>query len=110
MTQRIDKNGLQVDERLARNLDDRAIPGSGVSAEDFCAGFAKLITDMAPKNIALLDHRDVIQAQIDDWHIRHRNQPHDHEGYKAFLREIGYLIEEGPAFEIETANVDPEIA
>ncbi|MEO0772181.1 MAG: malate synthase G, partial [Pseudomonadota bacterium] len=35
---------------------------------------------------------------------------HDHEGYKAFLKKIGYLVEEGPDFEIETTNVDPEIA
>jgi malate synthase len=40
----------------------------------------------------------------------HRNQPHDHEAYKAFLEEIGYLVPEGEDFEIETENVDPEIA
>ncbi len=110
MTQRIDKHGLQVDEQLARFVDDDALPGTGVSGDDFWSGFAKLIGDMAPKNRALLEHRDAIQAQIDDWHTRRRNQPHDHEGYKAFLKEIGYLVDEGPDFEIETANVDPEIA
>ncbi|MEM6588452.1 MAG: malate synthase G [Pseudomonadota bacterium] len=110
MTQRIDKHGLQVDERLARFVDDEALPGSGVSGDEFWGGFAKLIGDMAPKNRALLAHRDAIQTQLDDWHSRRRNQPHDHEGYKTFLKEIGYLVEEGPDFEIETANVDPEIA
>jgi malate synthase len=49
-------------------------------------------------------------GQIDAWHIRHRNAPHDHEAYKRFLEEIGYLLPEGEAFEIETAGVDPEIA
>ena len=29
---------------------------------------------------------------------------------RRFLDEIGYLLPEGPAFQIETANVDPEIA
>ena len=38
------------------------------------------------------------------------NTPHDHEAYKAFLKDIGYLVEEGDAFEIETSNIDPEIA
>ena len=110
MGQRIDKNGLQVDERLVRFLDDHALPGSGVSTQQFWTGFAQLIQTMSPKNKALLDRRDQLQSQIDDWHTRRQNQPHDHEGYKSFLKDIGYLHEEGPDFEIETANVDPEIA
>ena len=66
--------------------------------------------DFAPKNRALLAKRDDLQAQIDAWHIARRGQPHDHEAYKAFLAEIGYLLPEGPAFTIDTTNVDPEIA
>ena len=31
------------------------------------------------------------------------------EEYKKFLKEIGYLKDEGPDFEIETTNVDDEI-
>ncbi|MEO0750776.1 MAG: malate synthase G [Pseudomonadota bacterium] len=110
MGQRIDKNGLQVDPRLAEFLDNRALPGSGVTSEAFWNGFADLVTSLAPKNRTLLARRDEVQAQVDAWHVRHRNQPHDHEGYKAFLKEIGYLVEEGGDFEIETQNVDPEIA
>ena len=110
MGQRIDKNGLQVDERLVRFLDDHALPGSGVSTQQFWSGFAQLIQTMSPKNKGLLDRRDELQNRIDDWHTRRQNQPHDHEGYKSFLKDIGYLHEEGPDFEIETANVDPEIA
>ena len=110
MGQRIDKNGLQVDERRVRFLDDHALPGSGVSTQQFWSGFAQLIQTMSPKNKGLLDRRDELQNRIDDWHTRRQNQPHDHEGYKSFLKDIGYLHEEGPDFEIETANVDPEIA
>jgi malate synthase len=58
----------------------------------------------------LLDVREDLQQQIDAWHLARRNQPHDHEAYKAFLEEIGYLLPEGPDFEIDTENVDPEIA
>ena len=110
MGQRIDKNGLNVDEHLVQFLDDHALPGSGVSAEQFWSGFSQLIQTMSPKNKALLARRDDLQSQIDDWHTRRQNQPHDHEGYKTFLKDIGYLHDEGPDFEIETANVDPEIA
>ena len=110
MVQRIEKHGLQVAEDLARFVDDKALPGTGVSPDGFWSGFAALINEMAPKNKAFLDRREELQSQIDDWHIRHRNQPHDHEAYKQFLKDIGYLVEEGPDFEIETSNVDPEIA
>ena len=110
MVQRIDKHGLQVAEELAAFIEDEALPGTGVSGEAFWSGLASLVGDLAPANKALLERREELQKQIDEWHIRHRNQPHDHEAYKAFLYEIGYLIEEGPDFEIETENVDPEIA
>ena len=110
MGQRIDKHGLQVAGDLARFVDDQALPGTDVAPETFWSGFAALVSDMTPRNKAFLEKRHDLQGQIDDWHIRHRNQPHDHEGYKQFLKEIGYLVEEGPDFEIETTNVDPEIA
>jgi malate synthase len=110
MVKRIDKNGLQVAEELASFVDEKALPGTDVSAEAFWSGFAAMVGDLAPKNKAFLEKREELQSQIDDWHVRHRNQPHDHEAYKRFLKDIGYLVEEGPDFEIETANVDPEIA
>jgi malate synthase len=110
MVQRIEKHGLQVAEQLARFVDEEALPGTDLSADDFWSGFAALVEEMTPKNMALLARREELQNQIDDWHIRHRNQPHDHDAYKRFLEEIGYLVEEGPDFEIETSNVDPEIA
>ena len=110
MVERIEKHGLQVAGQLARFVDEDALPGTDVSADAFWSGFAALVREMAPRNKAFLDRREELQGQIDDWHIRHRNQPHDHEAYKQFLEDIGYLIEDGPDFEIETANVDPEIA
>ncbi|MFG6497909.1 malate synthase G [Sulfitobacter sp. 1A13191] len=110
MTGRIDKNGLQVEPALVDFIEGSALPGTGVDADVFWAGLSDLVHDLGPKNRTLLEKRAEIQAKIDDWHRARVGQPHDAESYTAFLREIGYLLPEGSAFQIETQNVDPEIA
>ena len=110
MTKRTERAGLQVDSILARFVEDEALPGTGIAPAAFWSGFAGLLHDFAPRNRALLAKRDDLQAKIDAWHIARRGQPHDHAAYKAYLAEIGYLLPEGPAFSIETMNVDPEVA
>lgn len=110
MTGRIAKNGLQVERQLADFIETRALPGTGVSADTFWSGLATAIATLGPKNRALLDKRTALQSSIDDWHKARRGQPFEAEAYEAFLREIGYLVPEGPDFSIETANIDPEIA
>ncbi|MEP2031511.1 MAG: malate synthase G [Paracoccaceae bacterium] len=110
MTQRVMRNGLQVDALLAQFIEEKALPETEVKAAAFWSGLGKLIHDLGPKNKALLEKRDALQSQIDAWHMAHRGAPHDHEAYKAFLTEIGYLLPEGEDFAIDTANVDQEIA
>ncbi len=110
MADRLDKHGLQVDPQLATFIEAQALPGTGVAVDAFWAGFSALVHDLGPKNRMLLAKRAEIQGQVDDWHIARKGQAHDAVAYQAFLREIGYLVPEGDAFEIETANVDPEIA
>jgi len=110
MSGRVDKQGLQVASELADFIETRALPGSGVDADAFWTGLSEIVHELGPENRALLEKREDIQAKIDAWHVAHRDAPHDHEAYSAFLREIGYLLPEGPDFEIETANTDPEIA
>ncbi|AHD01369.1 malate synthase G [Leisingera methylohalidivorans] len=107
---RVEKQGIQVAPELADFIEKQALPGTGVEAEAFWAGLAELVNGLGPENRALLDKREKMQAEIDAWHIANRDKPHDHEGYKAFLTGIGYLLPEGGDFEIETRNVDPEIA
>ena len=110
MATRVQRGSLQVDQILADFLENRALPGTGVSAERFWAGFAELIHDFGPQNRALLIKRDKLQGWIDDWHRVRRTEPLDHANYAEFLRKIGYLLPEGEDFQIDTANVDPEIA
>ena len=110
MTQRVNRHGLQVDQILADFIETKALVGTKVSAEDFWAGMATLAQTQGAKNHVLLSKRESLQAQIDAWHIANRKGPHDAAAYKAFLQDIGYLLPEGDDFEIDTTNVDPEIA
>ena len=110
MSDRVERQGLQVAAQLADFIEVNALPGTGVTADVFWTGLSELVHDLGPKNRALLARRKDLQTQIDAWHIARRGQEHDALAYEAFLREIGYLLEEGPDFSIDTANVDPEIA
>ena len=107
---RVTRSDLQVSTILAEFIENEALPDSGVQTAAFWQALSSLIHEFAPRNRALLETREQLQAKIDDWHLRHRNQPHDHEAYKAFLSGIGYLVPEGEAFEIDTSRIDPEIA
>ena len=110
MTNRVERHGLQVAEELATFIETQALTGLNVAADTFWQGLSSLAHDLGPKNQALLQKREDLQTQIDDWHKDHRGKPHDHQAYKTFLTEIGYLLDEGDDFEIDTTNVDPEIA
>ncbi len=105
----VEAHGLSIDKRLYEFIVTQAIPGTEVEADAFFAGFSRIVHDLAPKNRALLAKRDDLQAQIDAWY-RKNGAPADLAAYESFLREIGYLLPEGPDFKIETANVDPEIS
>ena len=110
MSDRIEKYGLRIARSLADFIDHEALPGTGVTAYRFWQGLSDLAHDFGPKNRSLVAHRELLQSQIDDWHTARKGQPHDAGAYKAFLQEVGYLIPEGADFEVETSNVDPEIA
>ena len=110
MTTYIDKSGLHVAEDLVRFIEDRALPGTGIDADRFWHDAAALLGRMAPENAALLARRDDLQAQIDAWHVAHRGQPIDAAEYHAFLRAIGYLVEEPEPFAITSDLVDDEVA
>lgn len=110
MSASINVHGLKVDAELHRFIEQEALPGTGVDPASYWAGFAALFRDLAPVNKRLLDRRDALQAKIDGWHIARRGQDIDQDAYETFLREIGYLLPEGPDFTISTANTDPEVS
>ena len=104
-----EKNGLRIDTQLHDFVVNEAIPGTGVSADDFFQALSAIIHDLAPKNRALLATRDDFQAKLDDWY-RKNGAPNDLGAYESYLREIGYLLPEGSDFKVSTDNVDAEIA
>jgi len=105
----IEASGLRVARELHDFVVEEALPGTGVDAAAFWAGLSAIVHELAPKNRELLARRDAIQEKIDAWH-RENGAPLDMAAYRAFLKEIGYLLDEGPDFTVTTENVDPEIA
>src|SRR5690554_7070594 len=95
MTGYVQKGGVQVAQALYDFINEQAIPGTGIDAERFWAGVDTLINDLAPKNKALLEKRDELQAKIDAYHQERKGKAHDAVEYKAFLQEIGYLLPQG---------------
>ncbi|WP_370320106.1 malate synthase G [Oricola sp.] len=103
-------DGLTIDKGLYDFITDEAMPGTGLEAKDFWPAFSKIVHELGPKNRALLAKRDDLQAKLDAWYREHREDGYEMPEYEAFLKEIGYLVPEGDAFSVSTANVDPEIA
>ena len=108
--QYIKKGSLSVSTDLESFLRSEVLPGLDLSEEHFWTSLEKIINEFSPKNKTLLGIRESMQGQIDAWHLANPGQEKNLDAYKNFLKEIGYLLEEGGDFKITTANVDPEIA
>ena len=103
-------NNLKISEELLSFVNKELLKDLDISSEKFWKGFDNAVHDLAPKNKELIQIRENLQKKIDDWHINNKGNEIEIEQYKKFLKEIGYLKEEGPDFKIETSNVDDEIA
>ncbi|MET0838206.1 MAG: malate synthase G, partial [Marmoricola sp.] len=107
--ERVQAGGLAVAAQLHRFVEEEGLPGSGVEPEAFWAGLDAIVHDLAPRNRELLARREELQARLDDWHREHPGTP-DAETYLAFLREIGYLLDEPADVSASTTDVDDEVA
>jgi malate synthase len=106
----IEIGGLKVNEELYDLVRDEIAPGTGVEPDEFWKALGKLVQELGPKNRTLLEKRDTLQKQIDDWCLARRDQSIRPDECRDFLTKIGYLVPEGEDFEVSTANVDREIA
>ena len=110
MSERVEIGGLGVARSLHDLVNDEITPGTGVEPGAFWRALASIVRDLGPKNRALLERRDLLQAQIDAWHTEQTARPLDPAKYRTFLESIGYLLPAGEDFRIETTNVDDEVA
>jgi malate synthase len=106
---RVNVSGLQIARELHDFVMAEVLPGLDLPAEGFWSDFAGMVGQFAPRNRILLQMRDEMQAKLDAWH-RGNGSPSNMAEYMSFLNEIGYLVPEGPDFQIATTNVDAEIA
>ena len=107
MTARIQKGKLAIAKELYDFIENEVLPVTGINSDTYWKNFEEVVSDLSPKNTALLAKREDLQAKINEWH---RNNSFDLEKYKAFIQEIGYLLPEVEDFKITTENVDEEIA
>jgi malate synthase len=110
MTARTTVHGLQVATELYRFIEDKVLPGTGVGSATFWKGFDGIVSDLAPRNAALLGERDRLQAELDTWHKANPGPIRDMAAYRGFLEQIGYLVPPPAGAKATTANVDAELA
>jgi malate synthase len=110
MVEMVERAGLQVAAELADFVEARVLPGLEIASETFWTDASAIFARFALENRALLAERDRLQSLIDDWHKARAGQPIDPDAYPAFLREIGYLVEEPAPFQVTSERVDDEVA
>ena len=108
MTERVNEGKLSISPSLHALLEQEIAPDLNLDTAKFWQDFQKIAEKYIPINEDLLKKREELQTKIDEWHLS--NKDFDFDSYKSFLKDIGYLVEEGADFEISTANVDAEIA
>ena len=100
---------LNISKHLKDFLENEVLDGLDISKEHFWSSFEEIVNEFSPRNKALLQKREDIQTQIDNWHLERKGQDFNHAEYKSFLTDIGYIAPRSPDFLISTDNVDPEI-
>ena len=106
----IKKKELQINSKLFDFVNNEIIPGTNIKSEEFWNNFGNTVRELAPINKNLIQKREDIQKKIDKWHKKNKGKELNKKDYLKFLKSISYIVEEKNDFNIETTNVDEEIA
>ncbi len=110
MSTRTPVHDLQVATELYDFVNQEVLPDVGVAQDAFWRGFSTIVTELAPRNAALLAERERLQAELDTWHRANPGPIRDMRAYRAFLEGIGYLVPQPKKVKITTTKVDAELA
>ena len=105
-----EKSGLKINKKLLDFVNNEVIPGTNIKSEEFWTSFGKIVHELAPINRKLIQKRKDIQKEIDEWHKKNKGKEFDKKEYLDFLKSISYIVDGKDEFNIETENVDDEIA
>ena len=108
--EKIIKGNLKIDSKFFDFINNEVIPGTSINLNNFWSNFDNAIQELTPINNQLLKEREEIQKKIDEWHKARKSSVLDDAEYINFLKSISYIVEEKENFQINTSNVDEEIA
>ncbi|WP_163931728.1 malate synthase G [Paraferrimonas sp. SM1919] len=99
---------LQFNSQLVQFIDEQVLPFTKLNPTAFWDGFAQIVEKHSPRNIELLQKRDLLQHAINEYFKNGGSV--EIEAQQQFLTKIGYIEPECENFTINTSNVDPELA
>jgi len=101
---------LTINSILLEFINKDVIPKTDINVEDFWNKFDLAVHELTPINKILIKKREIIQKQINEWHLANKSKELGKNEYIKFLKSINYIVEEKENFQISTKNVDDEIA
>ncbi|MCK9517108.1 MAG: malate synthase G [Ottowia sp.] len=112
MTQYTQTSKLQVADELYQFINQDVLPDLGLAADAYWQGVSAIVSELAPRNLALLAERERLKDALDTWHKANPGPIQDLRAYRSFLEDTGYLVPEPSTADatVTTANVDDEIA
>ena len=106
----IEKKNIKINPKILGFINNEVLKDLNINEEIFWNGFSDIVDTFFPQNINLLAKRKNLQDKINNWHNKNKSKDFNLDKYKIFLKEINYIVEEGPEFKITTSNVDKEIS